>query len=83
MSETGCTCCCHRRLPWSALEDAIPWVRDASGRELAKRLKVHPQMVSRWRTRGWVSLDHAEQVADALGEYPSAIWPEYMELAAA
>lgn len=78
-----CNCTCHRRLPWSALEDAIPSVREASGKKLAKRLNVHPQMVSRWRNRGWVSLEQAEDVCDALDLHPSAIWPEYLEMAAA
>lgn len=80
----SCNCCCHQRLPYQPLGDSID--RRAPGisqNGIARLLGVHPQMVSRWRQRGWMSLEQAENACDALDVHPSAIWSEYLELAAA
>lgn len=51
-----------------------------TARWIADRTGVSARSVYRWRTRGYLTVAALEAIAEALGEHPSALYPDYYDL---
>lgn len=50
---------------------------------IADAVSVHPAQVARWRREGGLTITHADRAAIRLGLWPTAIWPEFYDVAVA
>lgn len=64
-----------RKLPRGTTGDSYTQA-DWSDRDLADSLAVGRREVSRWRRDG-LTITAADRAATALGEHPSAVWPDW------
>jgi lambda repressor-like predicted transcriptional regulator len=67
-----------RYLPWAPVERYLPQANTPAGRggisEMARRTGVARRVLSRCRRVGYVSIRHADMIADGLGVHAADIW---------
>ena len=67
-----------RYLPWQPVERYLPQANTPAGRggisEMARRTSIDRWVLVRCRRVGYVSIRHADMIADGLGVHAADIW---------